>query len=931
MKKLYPLFLLLCISLPAWTQVTTDPEFPTLDEPVTITFDIKEAEDGRATALLDLTEKGDIFLWSGAGDEEDPFRYGPDGQTSWTSPLPEEFELTPLGNGVWEITLTPSTFYNIPEGANITRLGVLLKNADGTAQTEDFFITIYEQGLNLTINTPEISQDRLFTLQGADYPLSVSTNEAATIALYLNEELITTATGVTSLEEKLPTADPGTYEVRIEASTEETSRETSFSYQVVSGPQTAPLPPGAQPGLNINDDQSVTFVLRAPLKEFVMLLGDFNDFQPSSDYQMNRDPDGETFWLTLNDLDPDREYVYYYLVDGNIDVADPYSEKVLVEGLDSEIDNERYPGLRDFPEGAGTDHLTAFTINEPEYNWQTENYTRPKKEDLVIYELLVRDFTESESFQGVIDRLDYLDSLNITAIQLMPVMQYNGNNSWGYNPSFQTALDKWYGSKNKLKELVDKAHQRGMAVILDIALNHQDYPSPLVKMWWEGNRVSAENPYANVIPRHPFNVFIDLDHESPYTQEWVDRVNRYWIEEYRIDGYRFDLSKGFTQTNTGDNVGAWSDYDASRIALLKRMADQLWEVDEDSYVILEHFADNSEETELANYGMMLWGNLQHNYAEAIMGWQLDNNRSSFDWLSYQARGWDEPNVVGYIESHDEERLVYTAQEYGNQQGDYSTRELATALDRIKLAAAFFIPVPGPKMIWQFGELGYDISIDENGRTGKKPVRWDYLEEPERQYLFRTFSELNYLKTTYPVFETEDFEMPGTGEVRTLKLNGEEMNVLVVGNFGLEANTASVDFQQAGMWYSYFEKDSIEITGSNAEEIQLQPGEFRMYFDAPIFHRGNQNPLALEDNEFSREIRLYPNPAHRQISLEANHFPGQTLNVRILDNLGRAVQTHTLKNTGEDRHILSLEKLKPGFYTIEIGSGKIKGAKRIILY
>ncbi|MFX8805539.1 hypothetical protein ABTM67_20510, partial [Acinetobacter baumannii] len=76
---------------------------------------------------------------------------------------------------------------------------------------------------------------------------------------------------------------------------------------------------------------------------------------------------------------------------------------------------------------------------------------------------------------------------------------------------------------------------------------------------------------------------------------------------YKLDGFRWDLSKGFTQTNNPTDVNAWSAYDASRIAIWKRIYDTIQSVSSNAYCILEHFAANSEELELSNYGMLLWG------------------------------------------------------------------------------------------------------------------------------------------------------------------------------------------------------------------------------------------------------------------------------------------------------------------------------------
>lgn len=120
---------------------------------------------------------------------------------------------------------------------------------------------------------------------------------------------------------------------------------------------------------------------------------------------------------------------------------------------------------------------------------------------------------------------------------------------------------------------MDKAHGMGIAVIFDIVLNHQLVSSLLVRMWWDAanNRPAANSPYFNIEARHPFNVGYDMNHESQATKDFVDRVTSYWITEYKADGFRFDLSKGFTQTNSGTNVGQWSQYDQSRINILTRM------------------------------------------------------------------------------------------------------------------------------------------------------------------------------------------------------------------------------------------------------------------------------------------------------------------------------------------------------------------------
>ena len=152
------------------------------------------------------------------------------------------------------------------------------------------------------------------------------------------------------------------------------------------------------------------------------------------------------------------------------------------------------------------------------------------------------------------------------------------------------APDKYYGLKNKLKESsINVMHKASGLSCCDesagcrsIRIMYYDFKA--------GKPTAIAHGYAEAT--HPFNVFFDLNHESAYTQQYLDTVNYYWIHEYRFDGYRFDLSKGFTQKNAAGNVSSWGQYDASRIAILKRMADKIWNHSPDAYVILEHLLTN---------------------------------------------------------------------------------------------------------------------------------------------------------------------------------------------------------------------------------------------------------------------------------------------------------------------------------------------------
>ena len=622
-------------------------------------------------------------------------------------------------------------------------------------------------------------------------------------------------------------------------------------------------PVGVRNGINYINDTTVTLSLYAPGKDYVYVIGDFNQYQPDADYYMNLSVDSSIFWLTITNLNPGEEYGFQYLVDGNLKIADPYTDKVLDPWNDQWITNSTYPDLKDYPTGLTNDIVSIFQTAQTPYQWQTNSWDRPDPEKMVVYELLIRDFIANHDYKTLIDTLPYLERLGVNVIELMPIMEFEGNNSWGYNPSYFFAPDKYYGPKDNLKAFIDTCHSRGIAVVLDMVLNHAFGQNPMVRLYWDGanNKPAPDNPWFNPDATHPYNVGYDFNHESQATKDFADRVLAYWVEEYRFDGYRMDLSKGFTQVFNTD-VGAWGNYDASRIALLKRMFDELRSVDSSVYFILEHFADNGEEKELAEYGMMTWGNSVHNYNEATMGYIPGSN---FDWISYQKRGWNVPHVMGYMESHDEERLMYKNLQYGNSNGGYNTKNLNTALRRMEAAAAFFFTIPGPKMFWQFGEVGYDVNIDFNGRTGEKPIRWNYFQNANRRNLYDVYSALINLKTDYEAFSTDDFNLSLGGAVKTIKLNHVSMNVAIIGNFEVTQQNGSVGFQHTGWWYDFFSGDSMNVSNVNAS-MSLAPGEYRLYTDVRLT---KPDQTLSTEKEFLNgpELNVYPNPFSDQTTIK----------------------------------------------------------------
>lgn len=595
-----------------------------------------------------------------------------------------------------------------------------------------------------------------------------------------------------------------------------------------------PVPGNLRDGITAISQDSLAFVLFAPGKESVHLIGDFNNWTVSDDYKLTKS--GDRFWIKIGNLEKGKEYICQYLIDNKIRVADPYANKVSDPWNDKDIPSDVYPNLISYPSGK-TQEIAMVVNTAPEkYSWSISNFKLSNQDNMVIYEILIRDFTEKRSIKGVHEKLDYLKSLGVNAIELMPFNEFEGNDSWGYNPSFYFAPDKAYGKANDYKAFIDACHSKGIAVVMDMVLNHSYGQSPMVRMYQDASgNPSANNPWYNQksnFANPDAQWGYDFNHDSEYTRAFVDSVCSYWMKEFKIDGFRFDFTKGFSNTPypaTGND--SWGNpYDAARISNLKRMYNEIKKRNSDAIVIFEHLSDNKEEKELADYGINLWGNLNESFNEATMGWGAEAGgygpKGDVSWGSYKQRGWTKPTLVTYMESHDEERIMFKNKTWGKTEGSYDVKNLSTGLERTEAAAVILMSIPGPKMIWQFGELGYDYELNDD-RLEKKPIRWDYYDVPERKALYDVYAAMNKLRNENITFSTNDYVTDVVGQYKQILLKSNSGYACVIANFDVIPVTATVKFGKSGKWQEYFSKTEINLS-TDSQAIELQPGEYRVY-------------------------------------------------------------------------------------------------------
>ena len=792
------------------------------------TEDIAILINGAGTAIAGYT--GDMYAHTGIiTDKSTSYGDWKYTKANWSENKPE-CKLINRGNNIWQFTIKGGirAFYGVSSSDEILNLAFVFRSADGKKELKDngkdFIVSVRDREADLQAfitTTPSIidedtTQDVVITINTAGTSMDgfsgqmyahtgVLTNKSSNTGdwkyVKANWSTNTEACRLTNLgNNRWQLTIKGGPRAFYGVPASESIEYLAFVFRSADGSKELKdmgndiliyvendltrRPLGATRGVTVHGT-SATFTLYAPGKSSVKLLGDFNNYSTTATPMKK---DGNYFWVTVDDLQLGKEYSYQYLVDNSIRIGDPYAEKVLDPWNDQWISSSVYPNLMSYPSGT-SDFVSVFETSPQTYKWEITNFDRPNKNTLAIYELHLRDFTEEGSFKAAMEKLDYLDKLGINAIELMPIQEFDGNDSWGYNPCFYFAPDKAYGTKQDVKRFIDECHKRGIAVILDVVINHATGAFPYAKMWWNSsaNKTASSNPFFNVDAKHNWSVYHDFNHTYDGTRDYFKHMLKFWLTEYKIDGYRFDLSKGLVQ-NPG-NYDA-SGYSNERIGIISDYANAIKSVESDAYIILEHFCDQSEEDYLYNnLGALCWNNAQqHGYMESVMGWSGSSDFSNF-----------KSGRVNNIETHDEERIAYKAVTYGDS---YVKNDWAKISKRLQAVYAFHFLTPYPKMMWQFGELGYDISIEYNDRTGRKPIHWEYYNDANRKALYDALSKILAFRTSRTdIYAVDDIPVH-TWRVGDDSFGGKHLvmdMVIVVANFSNSHVSFDINVPKPGTW------------------------------------------------------------------------------------------------------------------------------------
>lgn len=950
MKKII-LLLLFLLSITAFAQQQT------------VSYSVNPASFEESTAIT-ITINGNsinestwgvagnaLYMWAWAFDLNDTTQKGTPLNGTWNaSDEASRFTYNAISD-TYTKTITPTTYYNT---TGIGKIGFLIKAKDGTGDKKSQDILVEVGLMNVNLTAPLQNSTNIIASGGSLNIAATNTNGAASYNLKANGVSINTNPSTLSYSYS-HTNITANQNYQLEVTQGATTITKKFSAIVNPGTVSQAMPAGLVDGINYNsgDATKATLVLDAPLKDFVYVAGSFNNWLPTATYAMKKDIASGKFWFELTGLVSGTNYTYqYWVVDQTpiantpslVKTADPYSTLVLNQEEDASIPVGNYPNLPAYPAGQERE-VTVLQTGQTPYAWSTAttNFVKPEKDKLVVYEVLVRDFDANRSYQNLIDRIDYFKNLKINAIELMPIMEFEGNESWGYNTSFHMALDKAYGTSAKLKQFIDLCHQNGIAVILDVALNHAFGRNPMDRMWmndpdgdgWGGP--SSENPYFNVSATHSYNVGNDFNHQQPRTKNYVKRVIKQWIEEYKIDGFRWDLTKGFTQNCpsvvAGGQDNCTNTYQQDRVDVLKEYADYSWSLDPTHYTIFEHLGNDNEEQQWANYriaetpskGVMMWGKMTDRYNELSMGQGGDKN---IERMGHDSRGFTGKRLMGYAESHDEERLMYNNLQYGlSSNAAHDVKNLNVALSRMSAIGAVSLLVPGPKMIWHFGSLGWEKSIwtcnngtvnsDYDGgvpsgdcKLDKKPQpQWvnNWLGDVNRNKIYFDWAKMIALKTTEAVFNGSFDIQSGSYTPRLFiwdnSLPSTQLKyVVVLTNLDVTTQNVVPDFPYTGTWYNLMDNSTINVTSTTAT-IAIEPGGFRIY--------GNKSSsLGTDKFEMNGEVYLYPNPASDYFTLNTN-----SSKVEIYSIAGQLVKSFKSNQSKENQFFVN--DLNQGIYVVKV--------------
>ena len=526
---------------------------------------------------------------------------------------------------------------------------------------------------------------------------------------------------------------------------------------------------------------SIEFELFAPYNKGAVLTGSFSDWE---DIPMQQGKDGH--FRTQVELE-DGTYQYKYKAQSKSWFLDPDAWVEIIDPYATNINDSAQTGVIWIQDGKKVVDT---------YVWEHDDAPLPADKDLVIYELHVGDFAEDDDsekaitkYRSVVKKLDYLSDLGINAIELMPVMEYPGDQSWGYNPRHFFAPESSYGSTADLKYLIDQCHARGIRVILDEIYNHSESSSPLTQIdhdyWYHHEATDPEQSWG---PEFNYEHY-DENLEIFPARKFIGDQARFWIEEYHIDGIRYDAAR---QINNSDFLH-WIGAETKQIAGEKPFCN-----------IAEHVPETPEMVGLEGPMDSCWHySFYFCVLDHICGDLVDFD-NLMEVLDCKPQGFlGSADVVNFLTNHDHHHLMA-------ELGDRNIFGVE-AFKRVKLGAALLLTAVGIPMLW----MGEEFGEYKHNTQAEAKIDWKLLENNDNQSLLVYYQGLISLRHANAALKTENISFFHRNDeakvIAYVRWNDQGSRVIVVVNFSDQylAGYELHNFPANGIWHEWTRSYEIE--------------------------------------------------------------------------------------------------------------------------
>jgi len=554
-------------------------------------------------------------------------------------------------------------------------------------------------------------------------------------------------------------------------------------------------------------DDGVRFSIFAPRVQSVHIQGSWNDFKS---VPMAKADNG-AWWISFPLHDGEYEYRFELTRDNKkaVVVADP-------------------TGIR-FAAKTFASSVVQILNGQPiyyEHRWQHDDADFPPNEELIIYELHIGDFRggpgdqtkKPGTFAGVIEKLDYLVELGVTALELMPITQAEPDDNWGYSQHSLYAVDNTLGTPDELARLIDECHKRGLRVIHDGVYNHLHETAPITQVdysyWFY--EVNPDMPELRFGPKFNYEYFDEALEVYPAREHALGSIRR-WICNFHMDGIRFDSTRALKDFE----VIRWFDEEAHERSGLKPF-----------FTIAEHLPQDPAITRPNGPIEAAWHDNFYRQLNCTVQGVPQDNHQPFDTtellrvMDAKSDGFaSNYNTIRYLNNHDQERTMHLLTTKGRKSADAAFR-------RNKLGAALLLTAPGIPMLWMGEEFGQDSERGEN--TKRKPLDWSLLDQDRNHDLWQHYRRLIALRKESAALCSDNFEvladLPERGIIAFKRWDDEGGVVVVVANL-LDKDAGEVEIGLKGIrdrhWRDVLLEADIETKGSKLD-VMLAKSEVKVY-------------------------------------------------------------------------------------------------------